>query len=216
MTYKVAFASQAGNPGKSALAVSLAVEASNNGLSTKLIDLDSEHRTTERWHTQRATLNLDPLPELASVKSAESATRESDGYDGLVIFDCPSRATTATAVLAKQSDLVVVPVGPGKKDADLALGAIAQWHATEQIPLKRFLLLLTRQLSDSEIRKWRAYLTKASINSQSVNVLTQALADKLSYRQACETGYALTETMYASLNDRAKRLFAKIMAEVVK
>ncbi len=215
MNYKLAFASQCGNSGKSVLAASLAVYLKKTKRwPVTLVDLDIEHHTARHWHENRAALTLKPLPDLLEVNSVAEALRQTKA-DHTYIFDCPSRATTAVSDIAAEVHKVVVTVTPGEKDADLALDAITKWN-TAGTPLQRFLVVMTRQQSDSELRHWRNYLRNSSINGEYLNVLSQALPEKVSYRAAFEGGFTITNTEYDSLNQTAARLLKAITEEVTK
>lgn len=213
MNYKIAFISQAGNVGKTALATALACDAIKNKLSTAIMDLDIEHRSATQWAKQRAALGIKPAIPVKSLDTASAALNQIKG-EGLQIIDCPSRATEATTIIGANVDLLVIPVPPGKKDADLQLTAIKRLN-DQGIPVQRCLMVMTRQESDAETRRIRRYIQGAKVNGQSVRTLPQILPEKLSYRAAIDDGYTILETPYKSLNTTAQKVVRAIMEDLI-
>ena len=214
MPYIIAFTSQAGNTGKSLLAATFAVYAQRKKRwPVRVVDMDVEHRSALTWHETRNDFELKPSPELVVVNSLTEALQYTGG-EGLVVFDCPSRATRATADIAAQANLIVVPVTAGQKDADLALDAIHKWHGAGT-PLQRFRILFTRQHSDRETTRWRQYLGHSTIDGRQVQIMPRSLPEKQSYRTAYEAGCTLTETPYNSLNQTAEHIMKAIMKDLI-
>ena len=159
-------------------------------------------------------MKLKPLPAVRSVTSATDALQD-PVEEGLLIIDCPSRATAATMTIASQVNLVVMPVAPGKKDADLQLAAIKRLN-DHGVPINRCLLVLSRQSSESETRRMRHYIQGAVVNGLSVRLLGPTLPERASYRASVQDGFALQETPYKSLNKTAQRLLHQLVEEIVQ
>ncbi len=112
----IAVLSQKGGVGKTTLALSLAVAATQDGKQTVLIDLDPQ-ATACNWSDRRKaeepiTFDAQPsrLPN-ALQKAAES------GID-IAVIDTPPRSEQAALAAAKVADLVLIPVRPQVYDLE--------------------------------------------------------------------------------------------------
>lgn len=211
---KIAFVSQSGNVMKSTLAIAMGLEAVLNGLDTVLIDLDTEHRTTSDFIKQRKEYGIEPVVTVHAVDSAKEALDRFDG-EQLYIIDAPSRATSATSMIAKGVDLIIQPTTPGKKDIDLALKTFYQL-AEDGVPVEKMLFVFTRVGSAPELEKAIKYINLAEINGQKIRVLSSAIWEKVAYRSSINDGLAITETSYQTLNDNAKAVIHQILTVLIK
>ena len=108
----IAFVSQTGNVMKTTLAAAVGVALGEAGIPTLAIDLDKEHRalgaSLETWAAERATSHPDRVQlDVRPADTAEEALAlaRTSGRQ-IVIIDCPSRATAATAHIAGAADCV--------------------------------------------------------------------------------------------------------------
>jgi len=213
MTHKVCYISQTGNVAKSTQCYGMAVEALNNGLKVKVVDLDREHRTISEFSEMRDEMGLEPSLDVYSAENAQDALRAGEGEGlNLILIDCPSRASAATVAVAEGCDLVVQPTTTGKKDLDLALNTFAQL-LKKGVPKSKLLFVLTRVGSASEMRKAIEYIKSAEAEPETEDevpvkydfeVLSSALWEKLAYRSSMNDGFSIVETPYVTLNDAAK------------
>ncbi len=88
--------------------------------------------------------------EVAAAETAEEALQfaKASGRQ-IVLIDCPSRATEATARVASSSDFVVLPLVPGVKDAALTAITIGRMLMAG-VRADRLAVVLTRISTQAE------------------------------------------------------------------
>jgi len=204
MGYIVAFLSQKGGVGKSTLARALACEASKGGLSVKVADLDTQQGTISNWHRQREANGHDRIGSVETFGKAKDALKTADDFDMLILDGAP-RASSATSEIAKVADLIVLPTGASRDDL-IPTVLLAHELTKKGIPTRRFAIALVRVATESEIRDAREY-----IKISGYHLLNGFLPEKPSYRQAQNDGLAVTETRYASINEKAQELVQSII-----
>jgi len=210
----IAFVSQSGNVMKSTLATVTALEATKNDIDVAVADLDVENRTITSWMNQRKEYGIKPLFKVYTVNSAREALNCFQN-EQLSIIDAPSRATSATIEIALNSDLIIQPTTPGKKDMDLGIETFVQL-IKKGVPIEKLLFIITRIGSDSEYQKAIQYLNYMKINDKNIKILSSAIWEKVSYRSAINDGLAITETPYPTLNDGAKAVIYQILTLLIK
>ncbi|WP_353409278.1 ParA family protein [Arenicella sp. 4NH20-0111] len=211
---KIAFISQSGNVMKSSIACAMAVECANNGLDVAVADLDKEHRTISQWLKTRIENEIDPTFHVYCVDSAKDALNcFSD--ESLAIIDAPSRATSATALIAKNVDLIVLPTPPSKKDIDLSLGTLYQL-INDGVPMNRLVLVLTRVGTAAELNQALDYIGMANFGDTSPHVLSSAIWERVGYRGAINDSYSITETSFQTLNDSAKAVIHQLLSKLLR
>lgn len=204
MASTIAFVSQKGGVGKSTLARALAREAAAGGLRVKLADLDTQQGTSVDWQRTRMDAGIEPSISAESFKTAAQALAIADQFD-ILIIDGPARTSQATLDIAKAADLVVQPSGASLDDLR---PAVREYHALVKsgIPRERLAFALNRIGTDAEEADARAYLSEAGYD-----VLNGCLLERPAYRKAQNSGYAVTETRYAALNERADALIQALI-----
>jgi len=211
---KVAFISQSGNVMKSSLACAMAVECSNNGLDVAIADLDKEHRTVAQWLTTRIENEIEPTFPVHSVDSATDALNCFNN-ESLAIIDAPSRATSATALIAQNVDLVILPTPPSKKDIDLSLSTLYQL-IIGGVPIDRLILVFTRVGSVAELNQAIEYVGMADFGDSSLQVLSSAIWERVGYRGAINDSFSITETSFQTLNDSAKAVIHQLLSKLLR
>jgi len=203
----VALVSQKGGVGKSALARTLARDAAAAGLVVKLADLDVQQGTCLDWSRDRNAAGVEPSVSVESFRSAAAALAIRDKVD-LLILDGPARTSQATLEIARVADVVVQPSGPS---ADDLRPVVRTWRelVTAGIATKRLAVALNCVGSDAEEADARAFLERAEIEP-----LKQALPERVAFRQALNSGRAMTETRYPALNSMASSLVQDIISKV--
>jgi chromosome partitioning protein len=199
---------------KSTLATVTALEATKNDIDVAVADLDVENRTITSWMNQRKEYGIKPLFKVYTVNSAREALNCFQN-EQLSIIDAPSRATSATIEIALNSDLIIQPTTPGKKDMDLGIETFVQL-IKKGVPIEKLLFIITRIGSDSEYQKAIQYLNYMKINDKNIKILSSAIWEKGSYRSAINDGLAITETPYPTLNDGAKAVIYQILTLLIK
>ena len=211
---KIAFVSQSGNVMKSTLATATALEAIKNDLSVAVADLDIENRTITSWIKQREEYGIEPLFKVYSINNAKEAINCFQD-EQLCIIDAPSRATSATIEVALNSDLIIQPTTPGKKDMDLAMETFMQL-IKKGVPIEKLLFVITRIGSESELHKAIQYLNLTKIEGKNIKILSSAIWEKVSYRSAINDGLAITETPYNTLNESSKSVVHQMLTLLIK
>ena len=207
MTTMIAFVSQKGGVGKSTLARALAREVAAAGLNVKIADLDTQQGTSVDWHRQRLDVGLTPIVAVEAFRTAEQALAVASGYD-LLIVDGPARTSKATLEIARVADLVIQPTGAS---ADDLRPAVREFNALAQagIAITKLVFALNRIGTDSEEADARDYLAEAGYST-----LPGCLPERPAYRQAQNLGYAVTETRFSRLNERANALIQSLIDRI--
>ena len=204
MSTIIAFISQKGGVGKSTLARALGREAASSGLKIKIADLDTQQGTSVDWYRMRLDANIEPVVPVELFRTAEQALKTANHYE-LFIIDGPARTSKATLEIARLSDLVVQPTGPAVDDLR---PAVREFHAliNEGISRERLVFALNHIGTETEALEASAYLEEAGYL-----VLTGYLPERPGYRLAQNTGYAITETRFTGLNEKADILIQAII-----
>ena len=207
MTTIIAFVSQKGGVGKSTLARALAREAANSGLKVKIADLDTQQGTCVDWHRTRLNAGFQPAVAAEAFATAAQALKIANQYD-LLIIDGPARTSGGTLDIAKVADLVVQPSGAS---ADDLKPAVREFHALSQagIPKDKLVFVLNHIGTPAEEAEARAYIAQAGYA-----VLDGCLLERPAYRTAQNTGRAVTETSFRTLNTKADALIQALIDRI--
>ena len=203
----VAFVSQKGGVGKSTLARALAREAAAAKLSVKIADLDTQQGTAVDWHRQRLHAGIAPMIAVEAFDTAKRALDVAGAYD-LLVIDGPARTSKATLEIARAADLVVQPTGAS---ADDLRPAVREFHALRQagVPVEKLTFALNRIGTEPEEQDTRGYIAEAGYVT-----LPGCLPERPAYRQAQNLGYAITETRFQRLNERANALIQALIDRI--
>ncbi len=207
MPYIIGFVSQKGGVSKSSLARTLATEMSRNGLAVQILDLDQQQKTSANWSARRGLNDVEPDVSCATTKSVKMGMRSADSFDAL-IFDGRANASDQTLEIAEVSDLIVVPTGQTMDDLEPAV-ELAHSLANRDIATNKIAFALCKTTSDSELAGAREYLSATEYV-----VLAGAVPVKTGYAAAGDQGRALTETKFASLNERADEVIQAIIDQL--
>lgn len=204
MTTLIAFISQKGGVGKSTLARALAREAAAGGLRVKIADLDPDQATIVDWHKVRMQRAIEPAMSVELSRTFAQATAHVDGYD-LLVIDGPAQASSSTTEIARRVDLVVQPTGPGRDDLT---PAIRVFHGLVKagVPSSRLVFALNHIGNENEADAARQFIVDAGYA-----VLPGYLPERPAYRIAQNDGYAVTETRFVALKERADNLIQALI-----
>jgi chromosome partitioning protein len=207
MAVVVAFVSQKGGVGKSTLARALAREGAKSGLRVKLADLDTQQGTAVDWHRTRLAAGVEPVISAEAYATAAQALAVAPQYD-LLVLDGPARTSAATLEIARSSSVVVQPTGAA---ADDLRPAVREFHALAKagIPKVKLVFALNRIGTDAEESDARRYIEDAGYEA-----LPGSLPERAGYRIAQNAGYAITETRFAPLNERADALLQALIDRI--
>jgi chromosome partitioning protein len=207
MTTIIAFVSQKGGVGKSTFARALAREAANNGLRTKIADLDTQQGTSVDWNRVRLGAGLKPEVSVEAFATAAQALKAAPQYD-LLIIDAPARTSSGTRQIAQVADLVVQPTGPARDDLQ---PAVREFHALAKagVPKNKLAFALNHIGTETEEAEARDYLSQAGYT-----VLDGALMERPAYRKAQNGGRSITETSFGNLNATADALIQTLIDRI--
>ncbi len=208
MAAVVAFLSQKGGVGKSTLARTLAVVATDVGLSVTVADLDPQQRTLMRWAKARTQYDVDPVVHVEAYDTPQEALRAPPGAD-LLILDMPGRLSDAILDIAQHVHLILQPTSPSVDDLHPGI-LVFQALQRVQIPSERMAFALCRALGDKEAEATRDYL-----EDQGHAVLRGTIHERLAYRNALNLGRTLCETRQSSLNSSARLMMLDLLDRVL-
>lgn len=209
MTSIIALVSQTGNVMKTTLAAALGVALGEAGIPTLAIDLDKEHRalgaSLDTWAQMRSQSHPDRVQlEVKPAGSAEEALQiaRASGKQ-IVIIDCPSRASEATAHIAAAADLVVMPLVPGVKDAALTVVTIGR-IIMAGIRGDRLAVILTRASTEAEVRDHQAWIRATPVCGHDIRVVDASVPERTAYRNAIGRGLTILEAQPVSVRRDAR------------
>jgi len=219
MSYKIAVISQTGDCGKSAISLTLALEALKSKREVKIIDLDKEHQSCIHWKNDRELFEVKPALDVTLADNGAEAIEADEGAFA-TIFDCPSRATELTPKIAAHVDLVVIPTPPNQKSIREHLKLVAML-LKKKIPAHKISIMLTRVKTESEEDNARHILNNSDIAGQTleelgVKIYDASIFDKAGYSAALDRSEGLTDTYYKSLNSEAKIAINEIMFQALE
>jgi chromosome partitioning protein len=209
MTIVVAFVSQKGGVGKSTLARALAREAAASGLRVKIADLDPDQATIVDWHKIRTQRAIEPALSVELFRGVAQALAGAAGHD-LLVIDGPAKASSGTTEIAKRANLIVQPTGPARDDLN---PAVRVFHGLikQGVPPGRLIFALNHIGTDSEAEAARGFITEAGYAA-----LPGYLPERPAYRLAQNEGFAITETRFHGLKERADALIQALIDKVAE
>ena len=210
MSVVLAVPSQKGGVGKSTIARGAAREYANAGWSVKIADLDISQGTSYDWHVRRLQQNLTPEIAVERFSTVEGALKSTAHYD-LTVFDGAPHSTAATLKMLEACTLAVLPTGLSLEDLKPQV-LLAHELVKKGISKKKLVFALCRVGDSASLElSARDYIQQAGYK-----VLSGSLPEKLGYLKAAEEGRAVTETRFASLNQRASEMLQGIIDLVAK
>ena len=210
MTLLIGMVSQKGGVGKSTLARLIAREYAQAGWSVKIADLDVSQGTSFNWQARRLQHQIDPSVSVERFGTVEQALKQRDHYD-LVILDGPPHSTSGTLRIAEAADLVVLPTGLALDDLEPSV-LLAHELAKKGVSKSKIAFAFCRVgESQHEIIEAQEYIRQAGYH-----FLAGSVPEKIAYRRASDEGKTLTETRFASLNDRGDQLAQNIIDLVTR
>jgi chromosome partitioning protein len=201
----MAMGSQKGGVGKSTLARLVAREYASAGWAVNIADLDVSQGTSFNWQGRRLQTTIEPVIPVERFGTVEQAIRSAGQLD-LMILDAPPNSTAATLRITRAADIVILPTGLSLDDLQPSV-LLAHELVKKGVAKVKIAFALCR-VGDShiEVQEAQAYLMEAGYR-----VLYGSIREKIAYRRDSDEGWALTETRYPTLNERADRLVQSII-----
>jgi chromosome partitioning protein len=196
--------SQKGGVGKSTLCQLIAREAAVGGKHAKILDFDVKQMTSTDWVRARMEQDIEPAIEAEPAKNVDKALKHSKSYD-IILLDGAPGAPKRTAELMPVCDLIILPTGASRADLVPSL-ALARRIADMKLTTDGPVFALCRVMTASEVAEARAAIGNAGFET-----LEGELVERPGYRQAQNLGRSPTETVFPSLNGKARRLARGIL-----
>jgi chromosome partitioning protein len=210
MTVLVGVVSQKGGVGKSTLARLIAREYAAAGWDVKIADLDISQGTSTDWKQRREQNRLQPEIAVEPFRTIAQALKHADVYD-LMVLDGAPHSMQGTLEIARSSDLVVLPTGLSLDDLKPSV-LLAHELVKAHIPESRITFALCRVGDrDNEIEEARSYIHKAGYTT-----VTGSIPEKTAYRQASDSGRAVSEVTFPTLKQRAEEVAQGIINKLSK
>jgi chromosome partitioning protein len=170
-----------GGTGKSTVAIHLAVAASQAGRHVTLLDTDPQ-ASAMTWAGERTA----PEPQVLAAPAYDAAKRivAQNGRD-LIVIDTPPRAEADITSLAREADLIVIPVHCTMLDLVASQVAFRMAASAGRPFVVVFNAVNPRGLEVSEVRE--------ELSAQGYKVAPSMLAHRTSYARALSNGMAVTE-----------------------
>jgi cellulose biosynthesis protein BcsQ len=195
---------------KSTIAAAVGVTLVEAGFSVLAVDLDPEHRdrgaSLATWLDERRERH--PLRTQVAVERPETAREALDMISSttaeIVLIDCPSRATEASALIAAGCDFTVLPLVPGEKDARLTTWTLDMLTEAGIEPSK-LAVMLTRTGSDSEAADYKRLIASQDFGGAPINLVAAHIPERIAYRNALTRRLVITEAQPLSVGRAARR-----------
>ena len=206
MGYKIAVASQKGGVTKSTLSRAIGTTYAAAGWNIKIADLDINQSTSFTWLQRRLAAEITPVVAVETFGTVASALKVADAYD-LMIFDGTPHATKATAEIARQADLVVLPTGLSLDDLEPTVMLANTLTSKEGVPVERIAIALSKVgKSKTQLQDARAYLSATPYF-----VLDGQVPERDAYVLAHDKGLSIVETPYKGPKAQADELIQNII-----
>lgn len=210
MTYLIGMVSQKGGVGKSTLARMMAREFVSGGMAAKIADLDTQQQTCTNWAGRRAENEIQPEIQVQSFASVKTALAEAGRFDALIMDGKPN-ASEQTSEIGLAADLVVIPTGQTVDDLHPGV-VLAHSLRKKGVRADRIAFALFRTTGSArENQAAREYLQEAGYT-----VLAGEVPVSTAYGSASDTGKAITETSFKTLNSRAAQLAQSVIDRIVE
>jgi chromosome partitioning protein len=127
----IAVAQQKGGVGKSTVAIHLAEEASRDGLTAFILELDKQG-TASTWGERRGAGNPPDVMKIESGSLAQHLRALRGLSVDLVILDLPGAHSPAVTPAIKAADLVLIPSRPNEVDITASAETLSAAHRLEK------------------------------------------------------------------------------------
>jgi len=202
----IACLSQKGGVGKSTLSRLIATTYAKAGWSVKIADFNTKQKTSVDWAAQRLDQALAPEIRAEAFSNVKLAMK--DDVD-LIVFDGKPDSEASTLEIAKSANLILLPCGVTTDDL-MPQVKFAHELVSRGIRRSDILFVLNKTLDSAvAIQDARNFLLDAGYQTARTD-----LPARTGYQMAQNSGRALTETPYSSLNDRAGELAQEIVDQL--
>lgn len=210
MSKIIVVASQKGGVGKSTVARIAGTAYAKAGWNTVILDADLSQETSNEWFARRLD-NPSPNIHMADLwvtraAGANPIKRLLKDAPDMIIVDGAPHATDATAMYAKQADLVLIPTGTAIDDLKPAVVLATQLVAVHGVDRERIRFVLNH----CSRNKRETSQAIEAILATGLKVLGAFLNESPCYRSALDVGRAPNEVSYFIPKSRAVHLAESI------
>jgi len=205
----IACLSQKGGCGKSTLSRLIARTYAQADWRVKIADFNTKQKTSVDWVALRLHQKIEPVIQAEPFTSVKTALKQSN-FD-LMVFDGKPDSEPSTLDLAKEANLVVIPAVPTQDDLIPNIKFAHELRARAVHQPKIFFVI--NKTTESQV--W-ADAARAYIQEAGYSVARTELPYKTGYQTAQNTGRAVSETNYPSLNEKADALAAEIVERLTQ
>ena len=188
----------------------MAVEVTKAGWTAKIADLDPAQGTSTKWKARRDSAEIQPDVAVEKFRTVDRALKEAGRYD-LLILDGPAHAEQGGRIMAKASDLVVMPTGYSLDDMEPQIEAAYELEEAGIEPANILFVFCRAKGSEAEDRAARAYLHKARMS-----VLGPVFPELASIRQGHAEGRAASEVQFARVQEKVIEVAQAIVDHLIK
>jgi chromosome partitioning protein len=182
----IACLSQKGGVGKSTLARLIARTYAVSGWTVKIADFNTKQLTSAKWAEIRKQAGIEPAIDASGFNQPTAMRREPHN---LIVADGRPDSDQSSLDIARLSDLIIIPTGLPLDDLEPQL-AFAMELVEKGVPKEKVVFVLNKVTeSKRAVQAAREYLASAT----GFYVAKQEIASKISYQQAQNHGYALSE-----------------------
>lgn len=208
--HTIACLSQKGGVGKSTLARLIARTYAAAGWKVKIGDFNVKQKTSVDWAALRMSQQLDPSIPAEPFPSIKIALRQANSFD-LMVLDGKPDSDTGTLELARESNLILIPTAPTHDDLVPQI-KFAHELRSRGITSDKILFVLNKATdSQAWIDAARAYIAETGYR-----LCTTEIPMKTGYQAAQNSGRAISETNFATLNDRAEALAQEVVTRLTQ
>lgn len=206
----IACLSQKGGVGKSTLARLIARTYAKADWRVKIADFNTKQKTSVDWAALRMESGIRPEISAEAFTAIKSALRQDDQFD-MMVFDGRPDSDISTLEIAREVDVIVVPCSTSLDDLSPQV-KFAHELVSKGIPKAKIIFAINRS-SESLVAVEDA---KSFITSAGYVVAQTDVPQRTGYEIAQNSGRALNETSFLTLNERANALAEEIVALMTK
>ncbi|SER26663.1 chromosome partitioning protein [Faunimonas pinastri] len=208
VSLSIACLSQKGGVGKSTLSRLIARTYAAAEWRVKIADFNPKQKTSVDWVALRLEQGVTPEIAAEAFNSVKTALKQD--YD-LMVFDGRPDSEPTTLEIAKEADLIVLPSGVSLDDMKPQV-LFAHELRARGIDAKKIMFVINKT-ADSQVAIADAhrYLSDAGYK-----VAKNDLPMKTGYQIAQNSGRAVSETGFPTLNERAEALAGEIVARATE
>ncbi|MCP1540086.1 ParA family protein [Methylorubrum extorquens] len=201
----LAVLSQKGGVGKSTIARLMATAYAGAQWRVKIADFNVKQLTSVDWSASRMAAEIQPEVPAEAFSSVKQALRQNLHYD-LMVFDGKPDSDVTSLEIARESDVILLPAGVSGDDLRPQV-KFAHELVSRGVDRARIHFVINKTLeSAASISDARGFIEAAGYR-----VLATDLPSKTGYQLAQNMGRAISESAFATLNERADALAQEVV-----